>query len=254
MKRFIFWGLILLLVLLAWVDSAEMQSPPANPAIISFTTDIQSISIQDAETGGITATFQWKAVHLRPTDRIVLESCCIKEWLMEDYGQLPLLTASDTLSLVVRHPPSFAPPTYRLVIYDEADRMVDQYVLTIPYQIDPNAEAHIVSFRSTRETINPAQIQDERAIVPVAWAVIERTPTSNLIFEQVLPNDEVISVERPRFNVWVPSVGEGSVLVYVDSRVPTITLRLSVIDLATDTLLDQAEFTMDVEQPLAAAQ
>jgi len=64
-----------------------------------------------------------------------------------------------------------------------------------------------------------------------------RVPTSNLIFEQLLPDGRAISVELPRLSRWIASSGEGVVApILPDNDAQEIRLRLRVVDLANDTV------------------
>ncbi len=41
------------------------------------------------------------------------------------------------------------------------------------------------------------------AQVQVTWTIINRTPSSNLVFEQIFSDGSAVSVELPRDNLWI---------------------------------------------------
>lgn len=132
-------------------------------------------------------------------------------------------------------------------VYDEA-------TITLPIDAsgagtapDIGDRATITSFTTTSTFVNRAQLSDGSARVPVSWNVANRPVTSNLYFEQVLPDGSAVNVELPRENPWVNSSGIGVAAPQLpDGDVETILLRVRLIDLLDGRLYDQQMFTLPI--------
>ncbi len=123
---------------------------------------------------------------------------------------------------------------------------LDKKTITIPIT-QPTAPV-IASFTTTATSVSQAALASNTARVPVSWQVNNRYNGSNLVFEQVLDNGNVINVELPRTDPIVPSSGVGvtAPAAPTSATVPNITLRLRVIDLATQATLAQQTLTIPI--------
>ena len=224
-------------------SSVAQQTPPT---IVSFTTDLETISVADAEAGTQTTTLSWRTVGMTDSHDLVLHAYAVGGWvfLLEEDQILP---ANGSISVTVRHPLTFRPPTYRLAITDQ-DRVhiLNEQTVSIPYKMDTEAEAapSIQSFTTSVTSISANALAYENAQIPVAWEITGRTLTANLVFEQVLSDGSTIDVELPRDTLWVSSAGTGTVAPSHDG--PIVRLRLRLVDLMDETTLDEAMLEITV--------
>jgi len=219
-------------------DGQAGWTPP--PTIISFSSDIEAISLADAEAGETVARLSWQTVGVGPDHRVVLTVYRVNRWEPlpgEEAAQWP---ATGAVDVVITHSLTFGPPAYSLVIADAAGQTLDQRVLIIPYDLPEDAPAvRIDAFSTTATTVAGASLADGTARVAVSWAVSNRTPTSNLVFEQVLEGGAVVPVDLPRSNLWVPSIGEGVVAPVQTVAGQPVRIRLRVVDLVDGRTIDE---------------
>jgi hypothetical protein len=129
----------------------------------------------------------------------------------------------------------------KITVYDEK-------TLTIPIGVVTAPTPTIVSFATSATAVVRSELNNKTARVPVSWQVNDRPDTSNLVFEQVLANGTSVNVELPRQNPWVASSGVGvaAPINPGNNTATTITLRLRVIDLATQQTQVQKDITVPV--------
>jgi hypothetical protein len=129
----------------------------------------------------------------------------------------------------------------KITVYDEK-------TLTIPIGVVTAPTPTIVSFATSATAVVRSELNNKTARVPVSWQVDNRPNTSNLVFEQVLVNGTSVNVELPRQNPWVASSGVGvaAPINPGNNTATTITLRLRVIDLATQQTQTQKDITVPV--------
>lgn len=225
--------------------------PP--PTIITFDADLPAITLADAEAGQTTAAFSWVTVGVGEGLLLDLQTYRLNAWeSLVPVEEQPLAPAG-TLTLPVLHPFTFGPPTYRLLIYDSGGVVLNERVLTIPYDTNAVTEAPaIVAFTTTATAVTEADLTNGTARVQVSWEVANRTPTSNLVFQQVLPDARLESVELPRPNLWVGSTGEGPVAPVFAPDVAELQLRLQLVDLVDGTVLDQRVLTVPIQASVSA--
>jgi hypothetical protein len=105
----------------------------------------------------------------------------------------------------------------------------------------------ILVFTAGAERIDRAALAAGAARVTVSWAADNRPDNTNLVFEQVLPNDRIVNVELPRSLPYVPTVGSGVVAPLVPgSTVNEIRLRVRLISLTGNTTLDTREIRLPI--------
>lgn len=256
--------LLMLLVGLALNNLVTASAAPI-PTIISFTSSLDSITVDEAEAGQTTSVLAWHTAGVTADYRLDLQVYRLNSWQpVYDANSVPLET-NGSRTVTIYHPLNFGPPTYLLSIVDKHSRIVDQRTLSIPYRMpepipaetlplaEATAEAEEDTTLTTIETFSIGQdAMDANALaqgvaqVQVSWTIFNRTPTSNLVFEQIFTDGSAVSVELPRDNLWIQSAGQGYVApVYRDSET-TVTLRLRVVDLVTSETLAEAEDTLEV--------
>lgn len=215
------------------------------PTIITFSSSLESVTVDEAESGKLTTTLAWQTVGVTGDYRITLHTYQLNHWV-ELFSDLSVpLEASGSREVTIDPPGNFGPPTYLLSIVNAQAQVVDQRTLTIDYALEAASEPLIESFEAEVTSVDASVLAAKTAIVGVSWEVSNRLPTTNLVFEQVLASGEAVSVELPRGNLWVPSSGTGVVAPVLDGVEDTITLRLQVVDLASDDVY--AEKTIELE-------
>lgn len=238
------WFVLLILVLLpVALVRAQLSSP--SPAIVTFTVDRATITLPEAEAGDQTVTFEWQVVNLAEEHRLRLERQELTGWVSELYPDERLFT-SGARPVLVKPPLNFGAPTYRLSIVDETGTLLDAQHITIPYEIPPDAQPRIEGFSSAVASLYRGDLEQGRARLNVAWTVRDRVPTSNLVFEQLLADDNAVSVELPRGNLWIGSAGGGVVAPVLPSGENRVRLRLRLVDVLNGKIYDSAELELAV--------
>lgn len=217
------------------------QGTPVIPTIIAFSADLASVSLSDVEAGTAETTLSWHVVHVGSDQRLALEFYELNQWVsLIEAGDFILPVGSRTIT--VGHPLNFGPPTYRLTVLEgRQGRVVDQMYLTIPYSAEAESAPAITTFASEVQGIDSSALSAGNAQIDVSWAVENRPATANLIFEQVLTPDSVVSVEMPRGELWVASSGTGAVLPGMPEIEAGVRLRLSLVDVTDGTVYDSEE-------------
>jgi hypothetical protein len=124
---------------------------------------------------------------------------------------------------------------------------ITQKDITLNVTSAPPANASIRTFTAGTNTVNAAALANRSARVPVSWVVDNRPDGSNLVFEQVLADNSVVNVELPRDNPFVSSSGDGvAAPVPPGGTATTVTLRLRVVDLATQATLAEQTVNLTV--------
>lgn len=256
MKTRLFLVLTLIALVVGGLSSASASPASAapNPAILSFESTLTAVTVAEAESGTLTTTLSWETVGMTPDYRLTLAHYILDHWELVFPDTAVPLQASGSASVTVRHPLSFSPPTYLLsIVRAQSSQIVAQRVLTIPWT-DPADPPTIATFEADVTEVDKAELMAGTARVNVSWDVADRTPTSQLVFEQVFADGSAQSVELPRINLWVPSAGQGPVApVYKENTATAateaaemITLRLALIDMATGATLAEQSLSLEV--------
>lgn len=236
---------LLLVLLLVTVSAASAQTGQRIPAIVQFSAGTPSFTVSQLESGTARTVLAWHIINIA-NQRITLESYSLNGWqsLLAEGETLPPV---GTREVAVAHPITFGTPTFRLAVVDDDEgQVVSEQYLTIPYT-QTSETPTIEQFTTDTTELDSAELIQRSARALVRWSVTGRTPTSNLLFEQVLSPEDVISVELPREFLWVPSQGQGEVAPDVPLSLESgVLLRLTVIDVITGTIYDQAEITVPV--------
>lgn len=234
----------LLLAIILWIFSYQTQ-----PIIVQFSADISSISPEAAESGVYPITLTWRTIRMSDDQSLRLEAFVLDGWINALPDDAPPLSISGSLEHTVPHSLTFMPPTLRLVILDEDEEIITSRALIIPYSYDvsPETQPDIIGFEATSDLYQNT-LEAGEGVVNVHWEVLHRPPNSNLVFEQIMPDEQTINVEFPRDYLWVRSEGEGKiqpVLVNEDQ----LWLRLSLIDITTHIVYDIQEIPVSILLP-----
>lgn len=243
----IFFGILISLASLAAAQQPD-QGPP--PAIITFSSSLPSVTMDALERRELMTTLSWHIVNLRETQRVRLQAYQLNEWSdVFPETETQTLRAVDEREITVEPSLNFGPPCYRLSIVDDQGRVLDEYIVTIPFDGAAMAEwqPEIELFSTPAQNINAAELSAGRARVEVAWRVRERLPGTNIVFEQMMEDGRAVVVELPRPNLWLPSEGTGVVAPLLpDQADEPVRLRVRVIDLATREVYASAELALPV--------
>ncbi|HRE48523.1 MAG TPA: hypothetical protein PLD47_12430 [Aggregatilineales bacterium] len=215
------------------------------PAIVYFTADLPLVKLTDIEAGTASAALSWQTVGITSSYRVQLYFFRISGWELLTPDALP---GAGVAKVVVPATLDFAPPAFRLTIENQARVVVSQQIVVIPY--DPSQESLgtvIEEFRTERDTVNYNLLSLGQERVVVTWRVANRSPLSNLIFEQVLPDGSTRSIELPRLSRWISSSGQGLVAPALPSaESAAITIRLRVVDYRTGDTRTQQDVILPV--------
>lgn len=236
--------LVLTLILLSMIAVVPASAQTLPPAILTFDSDVTAITVADAEAETVTAQVSWQTVGMTNAYGLRLESYRANAWTRETTD---VLQPVGRYAVTVRHSLTFAPPTYRLVIVDGQSQVVDERILVIRYAPPPGPAA-IRSFTAGVQSLTPADFSRGSASVPVQWEIENRTPTTNLQFEQVLPDGTQNGIELPRPIRWIASSGEGMVVPVLPDGATAITIQLTLVDLATGTTVNEAAIDLPVTE------
>src|SRR5262249_35925426 len=155
----------------------------------------QSITPDEAESGTKMATLTWSTTGLRSDDQVYLQVFVLDQWHDIQQQGLP---ADGTLRWAVAHTLDFKPPAFRLEISDKSGQSVNRSDLVIPYvtMIDPSNPPKITWF-SMGGVAAPA------GLVTVSWQIKNRPARANIRFLQILDDNSVVNIERPRAHQWI---------------------------------------------------
>lgn len=105
----------------------------------------------------------------------------------------------------------------------------------------------ITSFITSATSVERSHLVNRTARIPVSWNTANRPTSANLIFEQILPNGQILNVELPRTIPWVASEGNGVVAPVLPSGSATeIVIRVRLTDLLTVRDYDEKRITLPI--------
>lgn len=236
--------MLLLLMLLGMVSAASAQSviSARPPTIIALRADAASVALDTVEDGSASIMLMWRIEDFDEVLRIGLDQLVRAEWVsILEEGEI--LAPVGTRATPAVHPGDFAPLTYRMTVSSSSGELLTQQIVTIPYATE-DALPFIDTFESDTPGLDTAALLQRNALATVRWSVRDRRPGSHLRFEQVLSEDDVILVELPREDLWLPSAGEIQVAPDVPLTEEIVRLRMSVFDLLTGEVYHLAELTL----------
>lgn len=248
------WFSFLLMILVSslMIGTTHAQLEQQLPTIISFTADKEKITLADAEAGTASTTLSWKILNMSDEFQIKVYAYEISTWvdlLSEDSDPL---TAEGSLTITIQHPLNFNPPTYRLIVLDENLVTYSEAVLSIPYDTSGLIfEPSIAAFTVQETSIDANDLAYNDPLITVSWDITDRSPSSNLAFEQVLGDGSAVSVELSRRNLWVSSKGTGVIQPIYPNGGGVVALRLKLHDLVSGEVLDEAGQTLTITGTLS---
>lgn len=243
--------IVALLCVLTGVLSAAAQN--TIPAVITFTADPAALTVDAAESGTVSITLAWQVINMGANDRLLLFQRDLNAWAQIEPEDGAALEPDGRLVVPAKHPLDFGPPTYRLVLANAGGQQLDERILTLPYEILPDQRPQITLFTSSTATLSASALLDRSARVSISWAVTNRLPTSNLVFEQVQTDGTIVPVELPRGNLWVQSRGDGVVAPVPPTFGNLLRLRLRVLDVLSGEVYDEAEVEVLIAGDAVAA-
>jgi len=237
-------SIVLVALLLALSGAAGAQSviSARPPTIIALRADAASVALDAVERGEVSIMLMWRIEDFDHALRIGLDQLVRAEWVS-------ILESGETLAPVgtraVRavHPGDFAPLTYRMTVSSGSGALLTQQIVTIPYAAE-DALPFIETFESDTPGLDSAALLQRNALATVRWTVRDRRPGSQIRFEQVLSEQDVILVELPRRHLWLPSQGEIQVAPDVPLTEEVVRLRMTVFDLLTGEVYHSAALTL----------
>lgn len=226
------------------------------PTIVTFDSSLKTITLAEAEAGEATTTLTWHTVGLTEEYRLALHTYVLDDWELVFPDDLTPLEASGARVVTIRHPLNFGPPTFLLsIVRSSSNQIVDQRIVTIPYDTAALTEPpSVASFSTEIEEIDGAVLASGEARVMVAWEVLNRVPTANLVFDQVFSDGTSTSVELPRLYLWIPSAGEGPVAPVYREGEESVVLRLRVVDVVAGTIYAEETLELPITGLTPAAQ
>ncbi|RMF80303.1 MAG: hypothetical protein D6737_08485 [Chloroflexi bacterium] len=229
------------------------QTTAQPPTIIIFTTDLESISLEEAEAEHTTMTVSWHTIHITEAHQLGLDVLRANTWtsLLDVTEALPPVGSR---IVPVLHSLNFGPPTYRLTITTRDGDILDRRIITIPYMPTTEDSTPEIQFFGTNAfSVDADVVAEGRARIALVWNVKHRIPTSNLVFEQILAGGRAVSVELPRSVFWIPSSGEGAVSPVLPEGNDIAMIRLRVVDVISGDVYDEAVVNVPVvESPIDA--
>lgn len=242
MIRYPIRSLMLLLILsLTWNSQAQTL-----PVIVSFTVDTAALDYNAVEHGVATANFSWQVVGLREGDTMQMHALVKGAWVLIGEKFEPIKTDS----LVIAHPSDFGQPTYRLSVVDATGAIVTESQLVLQYA--PQTQQPFVYFFKTWDitSLTPDEVK-VGTLVNVHWGITNRWQNSNPVFEQVMPDGNVVKVELPRANEWLNSTSRGTVLPQYPGDGYDVLLRLRLVNRTDGSTLAQRDLIIPVIDPNA---
>lgn len=233
---------VLFLIVGLFAFSVSAQSVTI-PAILYFTADTTGLTYTEVEAGTAAANFSWNVTGL--TDEYYLQ---MHAWVNAQWGLVgEKFEPKKSDRIVIAHPQDFGLPTYRLSVLNAQGVVVAASFLQLRYTVpDPDEAPRITAFTADLTEINANQLANDKVFVPVHWEVAGRWPEVNPVFEQVLPDGEVVSIELPRRTLWIPASGKGLVAPQTTGGQPVI-LQLRLEDVYTGQTLATQQLSIPVK-------
>jgi|GEM_PF-4177259 len=226
-------------------------SAQGEPEIISFSYDGIPLTYDLVEQGVAEADFTWQAINVTVPYRMQMHAFVGGQWALigEDFDP----AKSDRL--VIAHPLSFSMPSYRLSIVDAAGQIVDEAHLRLTYaDSDPDGATHLIDFQTEETEISRQALINGTAFLNVSWNVLNRTTSTNIVFEQVLPDGTWQAIELPRLENWVRSVGTGVVAPINVAGEDEIRIQARVLDVVTGDSMGAIQLLIPIDNDVVRAE
>jgi hypothetical protein len=225
------------------------------PTVTSFTTTFSGkINKTDLAAGAIRVPVAWTSVNRPLTATLVFEQVMPDGTIVniELPRSTPWVNSSDRGTVAPRTPTGTTTPTevrVRIRLVDLVyGRIYDQRDLALPIDTgNPAPGTFIQSFTTTATAVSAAGLNNGSERVVVSWNVSNRPANSNLVFEQVLADGRIRNAELPRDFLIVPSVGQGIVSLVSPGAGNSVTIRLRLVDLASNNTLDTKQISLPIQ-------
>lgn len=219
------------------------------PALTSFTSTTTSILRADLDAGTARIPVAWTSINRPLTATLVFEQVLASGEAknVELPRETPWVNSSDKgvvapLASGVQHNEILLRVRLIDVLFQ---RVYD--VRTLVVNVSDGSSAKIQTFSTTLTSINENDLKDRRVYVDTAWRVDNRPANSNLVFEQIMPNGEILNVELPRDVVIVPSQGVGTMRPFpVNGQSDKVRLQLRLVDLTSRATLARSEIAVPI--------
>ncbi|MFN8528872.1 MAG: hypothetical protein U0670_09700 [Anaerolineae bacterium] len=229
----------LLVCFAAALVSVASATAQAIPHIDFFTSDLVTITPDDAESGAVYANLNWSTSGLAAGEQVYVQVFVSGAW--HDVRPEPV-PQSGNLRWAVAHTLDFAPPTFRLVVRDTRGNVHASQELVIPYANDPDAPT--LTFSTNIGYVSDSFLR-AGGHIGIRWEVHNRPARANLVFEQILDDGRILNIELPRQTLWIRSTGEGEVQPLPDGD--PITLRARLVNVDTGELYTAQTVTLPVD-------
>jgi hypothetical protein len=237
--------LVCVTLLIPWTVRAQNDLPPA---IIHFLCDRTDATLAEVEAGTTPITFTWQTVGITSEHHLALYQGRLDGWERLD---TQVLATTGSFQTMIEHPSNFAPPTYRLTIEDTAGTLLDEWYLTVSYQLVEET-AEIVSFTPVLPSVDINQIVGGKTHIDVNWEISNRQPTTGLSFEQLLPDGSAVNAELSRTNQWTASRGTGTLQLIFSSAAQPFQIRLRLVELSDNSQIDEAVISLPITGTLVS--
>lgn len=244
MRALIARGALIAVLCLTLAGVVSAQGGPYVPAIVDFVAVTNPFTLAEVEGGTANAALSWHIVNVTPGQRVTLDQFLGTGWVSL-IPQGEQLEAVDTAEIVIGNPLNFGAPTFRLSLLDGRGTALDQRYLVLSYAPDEAAPT-ITEFSTTVASVALDALTDGDARVEVTWEVANRPPQSQIVFDQVLSETNLVNVELARPSLYVPSSGVGAVAPGAPLAGATITLRMAVLAVPSGDVLA----SQDIELPV----
>ncbi len=222
------------------------------PAIIqSFITGVTSVDAQRLQQGNERTPVNWAVLNRPPNSNLVFEQIFTSGTVVnvELPRPNPLVPDSGLGMLNPRWPGDNATQVrFQLRLIDLGSGAIyDRAEIVLPIIGQPQPDFFITHFSSVAPNVNMGRILSGMERVSVTWALNQRPPNTNMVFEQRLLNGALRNIELPRPNLLVPARGSGVVApVWPGDQAQFVVLVMRLINLNTNATLDSAELTLPI--------
>lgn len=239
MRTKLVWVMIVCVGLLLAASVGFAQQGAQVPAVVKLAASVSAITVAEVEAGA-TITLSWHIVNVQAGQRVALDYAVQNGWVTI-LNQGETLAPVGSREVALRDPLNFGPPTFRLTLLNGRN-IVDQRYLIIPYAA-PDAPTTVDQLSADVVSIDRAFLNQREPRITLSWQVSNRTPETNLVFEQIVGADQTQTVELPRQFLYVPSLGSGPVqLVPTDES--SVRVRLSVVNVIDGSVVASRELTI----------
>jgi hypothetical protein len=198
----------------------------SNPSILEFTSDTRMVDYLSSEDGTAAVNLSWNVAGMTPDECLQLYAQRTGDWILIGHNLNPTWSGA----VPIPHPRDFGWPAVRLsVVNANNEILVDSYI-QFGYQWPEYEDVpRIESFTVDASAISAEALRTGTLQIPVHWSIKARQPHFNSVFEQILPDGKTVSVELPRDQIWLPSIGDG-LIAPIQTSESVIKLQMRLID------------------------